>query len=1042
MSDIRSDEKKFSFTKVERKKAGKVLYIIGMILLFIAVLLLFSLNWMFVKFGHVSIDSTLYTLTAPKTGTDTTYIWTFLYMSLLPTVIIELVVWIITNNFYKKNVVMKIRTDKDKLSIRLFPFMPLRRILFGLSIIALVCSGVYVSYASGLTAYIKNKTTSTALYDDYYVNPATANITFPEKKRNVIYLYAESLEKTLESKEEGGAKSTNILPKLTELQKKYIAVANEKGEQGHVVKGGDWTMAGMVSQSSATPLMININFYNYNENAKFLPGAFSLGQILASNGYKNIFVTGCDSKFAATDLYYNQHGNYEIVDPDAAKKKGYIPEDYDVFWGYEDLKMFEILKKEITANYESGQPFNITAATLDTHADDVYECSNCDNQYTDVHDKVYHCADDQIAEFIEWFEKQPCYEDTTLIISGDHCSFATTYFDDCTNYNRTVFSMFVNAQVEKKDYVKTFTTLDMLPSTLAAMGVQIEGDRLGLGTNIFSDRQTLAEELGLGELNEMLSQNSEYYTNNILQGSDKDILNVSIMVDDAIDIDSADQMYETYYVNPDDVKLTFPEKKRNVLYLYVESLEKTLETKEDNGVETKEIMPYLTKLQKNNVTVQNENGGQAYVCYGGEYTIKGMVSQSSGVPLNDEVNAYGYSSDYKFIPGTKTIGDILEKNGYKNIFISGFDAAFAATDKFYTQHGNYDIIDYKAAKERGYISQDYAAGWGYNDAVTFEIIKDQITKAYDSGQPFNITAATLDTHADDVYVCDKCSDKFTDEHEKVYNCIDNQIKEFMEWFEKQPAYNDTTIVITGDHLSYASEFFTKFDENYDRTVYSVFINAQTDKDTKYLRNFSTLDMFPTTLAAMGVEIEGDRLGLGANLFSQAQPLTSKFGHHIFNTFLAEDCKFYNNVIMQRDKYTGEIDDLGIYYIEEQTSLPQTRVYNHNAEEAPTVQPTTQAVQQTTQEYVTQQHIEETTVEETTVEQTTESTTQEITTESTTQATVEVTTPVLTQPVEPAATQPSTTGNVVIPDNTQNNNGNVAIPNGNNNGNNNGVVSIP
>ena len=259
----------------------------------------------------------------------------------------------------------------------------------------------------------------------------------------------------------------------------------------------------------------------------------------------------------------------------------------------------------------------------------------------------------------------------------------------------------------------------------------------------------------------------------------------------------------------------------------------------------------------------------------------------------------------------------------------------------------------------------------------------------------------------------------------------------MEWFEKQPAYNDTTIVITGDHLSYASEFFTKFDENYDRTVYSVFINAQTDKDTKYLRNFSTLDMFPTTLAAMGVEIEGDRLGLGANLFSQAQPLTSKFGHHIFNTFLAEDCKFYNNVIMQRDKYTGEIDDLGIYYIEEQTSLPQTRVYNHNAEEAPTVQPTTQAVQQTTQEYITQQHIEETTVE-----QTTESTTQEITTESTTQATVEVTTPALTQPVEPAATQPSTTGNVVIPDNTQNNNGNVAIPNGNNNGNNNGVVSIP
>ena len=33
------------------------------------------------------------------------------------------------------------------------------------------------------------------------------------------------------------------------------------------------------------------------------------------------------------------------------------------------------------------------------------------------------------------------------------------------------------------------------------------------------------------------------------------------------------------------------------------------------------------------------------------------------------------------------------------------------------------------------------------------------------------------------------------------------------------------------------------------------------------RDFSTLDFFPTTLASLGVQIEGDRLGLGTNLFS-------------------------------------------------------------------------------------------------------------------------------------------------------------------------------
>jgi phosphoglycerol transferase len=40
------------------------------------------------------------------------------------------------------------------------------------------------------------------------------------------------------------------------------------------------------------------------------------------------------------------------------------------------------------------------------------------------------------------------------------------------------------------------------------------------------------------------------------------------------------------------------------------------------------------------------------------------------------------------------------------------------------------------------------------------------------------------------------------------------------------------------------------------------------------RLFSAVDMFPTTLAALGVEIPGDRLGIGTNLFSE-QPTIMK-----------------------------------------------------------------------------------------------------------------------------------------------------------------------
>ncbi len=39
-----------------------------------------------------------------------------------------------------------------------------------------------------------------------------------------------------------------------------------------------------------------------------------------------------------------------------------------------------------------------------------------------------------------------------------------------------------------------------------------------------------------------------------------------------------------------------------------------------------------------------------------------------------------------------------------------------------------------------------------------------------------------------------------------------------------------------------------------------------ESDYEKNREFTTLDMFPTTLAALGCTIEGDKLGFGVNLF--------------------------------------------------------------------------------------------------------------------------------------------------------------------------------
>ena len=58
---------------------------------------------------------------------------------------------------------------------------------------------------------------------------------------------------------------------------------------------------------------------------------------------------------------------------------------------------------------------------------------------------------------------------------------------------------------------RVFTTMDMFPTTLAALGVSIEGDRLGLGTNLFSSKKTIPEEIGLDNFNKELKKSSDYY---------------------------------------------------------------------------------------------------------------------------------------------------------------------------------------------------------------------------------------------------------------------------------------------------------------------------------------------------------------------------------------------------------------------------------------------------------------------------------------------------------------------------------------------------
>ena len=176
----------------------------------------------------------------------------------------------------------------------------------------------------------------------------------------------------------------------------------------------------------------------------------------------------------------------------------------------------------------------------------------------------------------------------------------------------------------------------------------------------------------------------------------------------------------------------------------------------------------------------------------------------------------------------------------------------------------------------------------------FDIAKDQLLEIALEDEPFNYTILTVDTHFEDGYLSLDCENKYDDKYSNVILCNDRKVYEFLDWLEEQEFYDETTIVLVGDHLSMDRNYFNDVDDDYSRTTYNVFINSSVTTKNINNRLFSSLDMFPTTLASLGVDIEGDRIALGTNLFSSRETIIEEYGYDKVFLELNKRSSFYNN----------------------------------------------------------------------------------------------------------------------------------------------------
>ena len=489
---------------------------------FVGYLCLFISLWGKTEFGDMSIDQLIINLVSPVSGAnDTDFVSALegpVLLTILATSVTVLLFVVLRRILAQKQVLPKSRA-----------LLFLRRHFAGIASAVILLGGLsYGIYAYHLTDVIHAYLSKSTIIDDNYVDPRDVNIQFPEKKRNLIHIYLESMENSYMSKDLGGFMDENLIPELTQLATEGYSFSHlDQGFGGpQSAVGTTWSVASMVNMTTGLPMKTPTEPNAYGSADNFLPGAYTLGDLLAQQGYEQTLMFGADADFGGLTYYYRSHGDFKIMDYKYAKQNGLIPKNYQVWWGFEDDKLFSFAKEEITRLSQTGKPFHFAMETADTHRPDGYLSPHAptphENQYANV--LSYNSA--QVYEFVRWIQQQPFYDNTTVVIIGDHLSMETNFFefyDFDEDYHRSQYNVILNpapSVPQKRDemmFNRVYANFDMFPTILSSMGVTIEGSRLGIGTDLFSGKKTLFEEYGFEYANEELGKMSVLYNREILQ---------------------------------------------------------------------------------------------------------------------------------------------------------------------------------------------------------------------------------------------------------------------------------------------------------------------------------------------------------------------------------------------------------------------------------------------------------------------------------------------------------------------------------------------
>jgi len=408
-----------------------------------------------------------------------------------------------------------------KRSISIFEsFLTFKRLIIALNVICFVilAKNIY-SNIPIIDYYVKWKDSLVTpghsdFYVKEYVNPDSVHIEFKEKK-NLILIFLESMEYNFQDSANGGNHPGNLIPEITE----YLMNEQSFVFGGTPVAGMGWTIADVIAKTCGIPMVLSPSIRNDVKEMKvFLPGVTCLTDILIDNDYNIVVSQGSHLKFAGMDAFLNSHSAPQAFGfAEYLKDKSRIKADVISEWGVKDSMHFELVKEHIDRISKQEKPWAAWFFTINTHTPHGIVDSACgisqDISKEEQMQAVIRCSSRQLDSFIKWAKTQEWFNSTVIAVMGDHAMMAAPEeigFKD-TDFIHYWLDFFINSTRTSANYQRRFTSLDMFPTILEAIGADIPEGKLGLGRSLYLNSPTLLEKYGLDSLNTVLGKRSVEY---------------------------------------------------------------------------------------------------------------------------------------------------------------------------------------------------------------------------------------------------------------------------------------------------------------------------------------------------------------------------------------------------------------------------------------------------------------------------------------------------------------------------------------------------